>query len=319
MRWAGTVGLLLGVAACASADHSQAPSVDAAAAPVDTALPAFVLEATTSLVPGPGLALRTNLPARDLECRELPVRDAPCGDVDGDLLTDAWEDLVLDRMRPMLRLDEDEPIVTDGGTISAVGRVALRTGGAALDVVMFVMNGYAQDYGSCGASAHHGDSERVGLRLRGIAGGGPGDVEVVAAYTAAHEYTANDRGKVFSEQGLSQLVFAFDPTTQQPRWVVFPSEAKHATYATIAECEGAVPFPCLTEDCAPDGVADATLFDRLPPVVNAGEDNARRIDALDAHGFAGETAWGEHSFCGGMGGTGCSASVREKLLSDPFQ
>ncbi|MGE0868538.1 MAG: hypothetical protein AB7P03_08250 [Kofleriaceae bacterium] len=317
MQRGRTVGLLLGVAACASADHSQAPTVDAAA-PADTALPAFVLDAHTSLVAGRGLALRTNLPARDLDCRELAVRDAPCGDLDSDLLTDAWEDLVLDRMRPLLRLDEDEPIIHDSGTIAAVGRVALRTGEAPLDVVMLVMNGYAQDYGSCGASAHHGDSERIGLRLRALPSGGPGDVEVVAAYTAAHEFTANDRGKVFTGETLSQLVFAIDPDTLEPRWVVFPSEAKHATYATIAECEGAVPFPCLTEDCAPDGVADVARFDRLPPVVNAGEDGARRVDALDAFGFAGDSAWGEQSFCGGMGGTTCSASVREKLLTDPF-
>lgn len=77
-------------------------------------------------------------------------------------------------------------------------------------------------------------------------------------------------------------------------------------------------IPCLDEDCGPDGVDDPTLFDILPPFVNAGEEAAPRVTELSALGFPGEQAWAAQDLCGGLGGTGCSSPVREKLLVDPF-
>ena len=100
--------------------------------------------------------------------------------------------------------------------------------------------------------------------------------------------------------------------------MVYPSADKHATYATIAICEGVSVVPCFDEDCAPDGVNDPSKFDRLPPFVNAGEETAPLVSDLTAIGFPGDDAWADQDFCGGLGGATCSAPVRDKLLNDPF-
>lgn len=275
----------------------------------------FQLEVHTELDAKPGLVLRVNLPIDVADCAALPVEGAPCDDLDGDGLTDAWEDAALDRLRPLQRLDEAEPLVNDASAVLAdVGRVA--KSGDLID--LFVMLGYSEDYGSCGGfTSHHGDSERVALELERLADG-PGDVRVVFAYTAAHEGTPTDHGHVFLGAELDTLVHDADPATAEPRWVVFPSRAKHATYATVDICEGISIVPCFDEDCAPDGAADPSQLDRLPPVVNAGEENAPRVTELSVVGFPGDDAWAKQDFCGGLGGTGCSSPVRDKLLVSPF-
>jgi hypothetical protein len=100
--------------------------------------------------------------------------------------------------------------------------------------------------------------------------------------------------------------------------VVFPSQDKHATYVSIDVCENISPVPCLDEDCGPDGVANPSEYDLLPPFVNAGEEAHPRVTDLTMIGFPGDSAWADQDFCGGLGGGGCSSAVREKLLSDPF-
>lgn len=241
---------------------------------------------------------------------------APCDDIDLDGLVDAWEDLVLDRLRPLQRLDEQESLVADPSfVLGDVGRVAPVAG----HVRVFLMLGYTRDFGSCGGiSGHSGDSERVALDLLPDDARGPGGAVVVGAYTAAHENTATDHGQVFTGAALGQLVYTPDPDSGKPRWVVFPSADKHATYATIAICEGVSVIPCLDEDCGPDDIADPALYDRLPPIVNAGEEAAPRVTELSVVGFPGDDAWAMQDFCGGLGGTGCTSPVREKLLVDPF-
>jgi hypothetical protein len=316
------IAIAMIAAGCAGADTADddGSSPDASGPTGGDAANAFVLDAWTTLPAGRGLVLHANLPVRDADCGALPVTGAPCGDVDADGLTDAWEDLALDRLRPVLRLDEAEPLIDDTAEhVAMVGRVAPVPASTDIDVVMFVLIGYSIDYGSCGGiSGHDGDPERVAIHVRGVAGGGAGDVEVVEAYTAAHEYTATDHGHVFGGGELADLIHASDATTGDPRWVVLPSRGKHATYGTAALCESASQIPCFAEECVPDGVADPAAFDLLPPVVNAGEDAARRIDDLTPIGFPGDTAWGDQPFCGGHGGSSCSAKVRDKLLIDPF-
>ncbi len=274
---------------------------------------AFVLEVHTEKDPAAGLVLRTNLPVLKAACDR--VAGAPCADLDQDGLTDAWEDLVLDRLRPIQRLDEDETLVGDAtAVLGDVGRVAL----VGSEIHVFIMLGYSKDYGSCGFTAHDGDSERVALALTLVDGAGAGDARVTQAYTAAHEGTASDHSRLFSTAELADLVYDDDPSTTEPRWVVFPSSDKHGTYATIEICEGISVVPCFDEDCAPDGVADPALYDRLPPYVNAGEDAHPTITDLGAIGFPGDDAWAVQDFCGGLGGTTCSDDVRNKLLNDPF-
>lgn len=273
----------------------------------------FELEVHTELVDG-ALALRCNLPRALAECRAVP--GAPCEDVDGDGLTDAWEDVALERLRPLRRLDEAEPLLDDPAVVLGdVGRVFA----VGENVRVFVMLGYSSDYGSCGGiSAHNGDSERVALDLVDWPDGGAGGVQVTAVYTAAHENTANDHSRLFPTADLGLLVHDLDPTHGEPRWVVFPSASKHGTYANIEICEGISAVPCLDEDCGADGVEDPAAYDRVPVVVNAGEPELPRVTALDEIGFVGDDAWAEQDFCGGLGGSGCSAPVREKLTVDPF-
>jgi hypothetical protein len=257
--------------------------------------------------------MHCNLPPAIEDC--AAIEGAPCEDLDEDGLADTWEDVALERLRPVRRLDETEPLIDDASAVLAdVGRVI--ASGDRFRV--FVMLGYSEDYGSCGFTAHSGDSERVALDLEPWTDGGAGGVIVVGAYTAAHENTTNDHGRVFTGADLQELVFDLDPQTREPRWVVFPSSAKHATYASVEICEGISIVPCIDEDCGPDGVDDPALFDRLPMVVNAGEEAAPRVTDLAIVGFPGDDAWAEQDFCGGQGGTGCSAPVREKLLVDPF-
>lgn len=288
-----------------SSDSSGANSSDSGGS--------FVPECHTRLTPEQRLAFTCNLPRVLAECAALP--GAPCEDLDADGLTDAWEDLLLAAMRPMRRMDEAEMLLADPAAVTGdVGRVAA----LADHLRVFVMLGYSIDYGSCGFTGHNGDSERVALDLVPDPEGGPGGALVVGAYTAAHENTASDHGKVFVDAALDQLVYTVDPRTTHPRWVVFPSADKHATYATLAICEAISQIPCLDEDCGPDGVDEPALFDILPPFVNAGEEAAPRVTELSVLGFPGEQAWAAQDFCGGLGGTGCSSPVREKLLVDPF-
>ncbi len=274
---------------------------------------AFSLDVHTELVDG-ALALRCNLPRALDACLEL--EGAPCDDDDGDGLTDAWEDLALDRLRPLRRLDEGESLVDDGSVILGdVGRVFA----VGDHIRVFVMLGYSSDYGSCGGfTGHNGDSERVALDLVDWPDGGPGGVVVANAYTAAHEGTANDHSRRFAADELDLLVFDLDPRVGEPRWVVFPSRNKHGSYASVEICESISVIPCVDEDCAPDGVDDLAAFDRLPDAVNAGEPDAPRVTALDELGFVGDDAWAEQDFCGGLGGSSCSAPVRDKLTVDPF-
>ncbi|MBX7082338.1 MAG: hypothetical protein K1X88_24230 [Nannocystaceae bacterium] len=280
---------------------------------VDTTSGEFVLDVHTQLTDDGRLALRCNLPPDVASCAAVP--GAPCDDADADGLADVWEDAVLDRLRPLRRLDEGEPLLTDGAAVLAdVGRVVA----VGERYRLFVMLGYSADYGSCSFTAHDGDSERVALDLEPWPDGGVGGVATVGAYTAAHEGTANDHGRVFTGADLGMLVFALDDASE-PRWVVYPSASKHATYASIEICEGISAIPCIDEDCAPDGVDDPAAYDLLPEFANAGEEAMPRVDDLGVVGFPGDSAWAMQDFCGGQGPGNCSAPVRDKLLVDPFE
>jgi hypothetical protein len=295
-----------GTTAPSTADESGSSSTAA-----DTGGP-FVLDVHTALVDG-RLALLCNLPPHIDDC--AAIAGAPCDDLDADGLADAWEDAALDRLHPLRRLDEAESLIDDATTVLGdVGRVF------AVDdhFRVFVMLGYHLDYGSCGVSGHNGDSERVALDLAAYPDGGAGGVIVAGAYTAAHENTATDHGHVFLGAELDELAFDLDARTEEPRWVVFPSADKHGSYGSIARCEGVSVVPCLDEDCGPDGVDDPSAYDRLPEVVNAGEEAMPRVTALDELGFVGDDAWAMQDFCGGLERTTCSAPVRDKLLVDPF-
>lgn len=317
---AGSSGSAADSTGSSSADaSSDAASTTTTADPsgTDTSTSPFEHEFHTLLTDDGRLALHSNLPPAIEACLALPFVDPPCDDLDADGLVDAWEDVVLDRLRPLRRLDEAESAVEDPAAVLAdVGRVTTAADGS---FRVMVMLGYSYDYGSCGFTSHNGDSERVVLGLAPLPAEGEGGVVMDRAYTAAHEGTPTDHGRTFVGDELGQLVLTPDPATGQPRWVVFPSADKHATYATVEICEGISPIPCLDEDCGPDGVADPAAFDVLPAAWNAGEPETPRLTDLTRVGFPGDDAWADQDFCGGLGGTGCSSSVRSKLLVDPFE
>ncbi|GEM_PF-353995 len=256
-----------------------------------------------------GLVLRVDRPAWASDCAGLG-----CADADRDGLVDAWEDRVLQQLRPVLTFDEAEPLLWDDTVLVAVGRVAPADDGG---IRAWLALAYRDDYGRCGLTAHAGDSERVVLDLAPVDGGAPGDVAVIGLYTAAHEGTVTDHSLRLQgdDLDLAELV----DHGGQPRWRVYASDGKHATYITAEMCEDAEWALCIEEDCAPDGVDDLAAHDRLPPVVNAGEPDAPRVGDLGPVGLPGEDPWALQDFCGGQaGGSGCAPSLSEKLLDDPF-
>jgi hypothetical protein len=251
-----------------------------------------------------------------------------CVDRDGDGLVDAWENAVLDHLRPAITFDEDEPMMrNEHDKLAVLGRVTPAANG---HVVVNLLLLYTRDYGApnglCfSASAHDGDVERVALDLELTAGGG---AVVRSAFTTGHEGTEDDQSRVWRGGELTKLQSITDATTGEPRWQVFSSQSKHATYASKQHCESArlaswLHRFCINEDCGPDGVADPPRFTRLPKFANAGEPAAHLVDDLTALGFPGELAWGDAKFCGGLAPDAdarskCPPSVKSKLLSDPF-
>ncbi len=292
----------------ASSTEGQPPATTPSEEPDDPAPSALTPTAKSELVDGV-LTLQTNVPARIPECNP----NVACEDADGDGLVDAWESLVLERLRPRIELDEGEEILKDAkGKIAMVGRVTPRPGSAS-SVMVYIILAYSRDYGSCGFTSHNGDNERVALELS-VKGS---DATVRRVYTAAHEGAASDDGHVYADKELvTELRFLEEKG--EPRWVVFASRNKHATYANVDRCNAHSMIPCLAEKCAADGVSDVEAFRVLPPIVNAGEPHRHLADDLASLGFPGETAWTTSTFCGGLGGSGCAGGNASKLTTDPF-
>jgi len=271
----------------------------------------FVLVVAVHPEDGALLEIDSNLPADISDCLAIPETGAPCADEDADDLVDAWEELVLQAVRPVLRMDEDEPFVTDeGGVLVQLGRVSPWD---ADTIWVPIVVAWSRDYGRCGLSDHNGDSERVVLLgERTISG-----LRITAAYTAAHEGEITDQGRIWEGDDLAELqVESWDGIL---RWVVFPSEGKHATFGTVAACESAHFLPCLEEDCAPDGVSEPADYDHLPEVANMGEPDHPFFAELSAMGLPGEEPWSDQRFCGGLDRDDpCSSPLSEKLTRFPF-
>ncbi len=246
------------------------------------------------------LALRTQLTAA---C----TRDG-CEDLDADGLADDWEVLVLEAFRPRLRLAEGEPFLSDpDARLLQIARV-FPVSFEPLRVRALIAIGWHRDYGStCGGiSAHAGDPERVAVELEAIDGGGPGDVTLARAYTAAHEHTAADASHLFGADELDQIEY-----DGEPRWVIYAALRKHGSFASIERCEGASRVPCLRETCG-----DAAEL--LPEAINAGEPDRPLIDDLEGYGFPGDLVWTDTDFCGGQTRGLCSGPLSNKLIDDPF-
>jgi hypothetical protein len=277
------LALLLLLAACGPA----APSEPATKPRASSALPVEI--GVVADPPRPALQIDEALA---LSAAPWPVAE----DLDDDGLDDAWEDQALALLTPVVVVTADEPFLDEARPILALGRVTPI--GAPFPIRAFIALAYNEDYGTCGLSAHHGDSERVAIEIDLV-----DDVpRVTRAYTAAHEGTPTDRG---------QVTDAGDLDVVGGRWRVFSSHSKHATYPSVAACEDAYALPCLRERCE-DAVALS------PESVNAGEPWAPLVDDLTEFDLPGESAWADQRFCGGTREGGCSSPLVEKLAIDPF-
>ncbi|HEY8077379.1 MAG TPA: hypothetical protein VIF62_24805 [Labilithrix sp.] len=267
------------------------------------------------------LVLATGRPARMSSCHDART----CVDADGDGLVDAWEAIALDRLRPFVTFDEGEPLIgSKTDTFASIGRVA-PTGDNHVLVNILLL--YTRDYGAqnpvCfSASAHDGDVEHVALDLEIV---GAGKAIVRRFFTTGHEGTSDDQSRIWSSADFHRLEFAHDGNGE-PRWRVYSSRSKHATYATKSLCENAHMSSllhqfCLDEDCAPDDVDHPERYTILPKIENGGEKNHPMADDLGALGFAGEHAWGAERFCGGLHPSSrkdCPPPVGDKLAANPF-
>lgn len=313
MRSTVGVVLLAFVAACGGSDgwwndgwHGHGAS--SAAAP-----------GSTWRTPDGRLAVHVAVPMDVEACRPLEALGRVCTDGDRDGLTDAWEATVLEQLVPVVRLTIDDPFFADPeAKLVAIGRVHRR---GDRRVLVNIVLAYTRDYGSCELGAHPGDAERVALLLDAPT---PHDAVVSATFLAAHE-----GGTVYDEPNLGAMQYLDPPDEFRangdtgPRWLVYASEKKHASYPNVAACEAARDLVCLVETCGTP--LDASGFDFgdpgdvHPPVYNAGEADARLLSALDDIGFIGEDAWDDQAFCGGAPRSGaCPPSIRSKLAHDPF-
>lgn len=272
---------------------------------------------------------------------ELGEAGGRCTDDDHDGLVDDWELLLLAKLRPIVRMHPTEPLLGDyASSVYLVGRVTPMDGALNKFFVPMVL-AYSKDYGSCTVGEHFGDSERVVLRVERDERD-PFLFVVTGAYTAAHEGTVTDGSERFVDSGLSGLTLADDPVSQMPRWLVFSSRSKHATYATKRLCDAHASGPCVAEACPPDD-PDRSV-DLLFDVVNAGEpstaengdlwsrasrtlahDGWRYADFENAYvnlnGLFDEYAWRSQGYCGGhlLGSRkGCASALEEKLTQNPF-
>lgn len=232
--------------------------------------------------------------------------ETACTDDDRDGLVDAFEAVLLDRLRPVVFLHPDEPLLYDADArVGAVGRVAT-VAGRPERVRVFIALAYHYDYGLCGVSSHVGDSERVALDVVVTPHGTGTRAVVTRVYTAGHEGASGDTSAIVS--GTELELIGRDGGV---RWVVYAARAKHATYSSVAAC-GASGGMCLGDQCA---AGDALLM----PIVNAGEPRAPLPDLGD-FAFDPDTVWSGARFCGDRPADPmpCTSPLRDKLVRDPF-
>jgi len=207
-------------------------------------------------------------------------------------------------------------------------------------VVVIHAFAWSRDYGRFTFFDHNGDVEVVAMLWEIV---GENRVELRLFYTSAHAGEANDHSGVWHATGrtcnigsisdLSKNTVDWEsmcidgPQYSNGRLRVRASEDKHAFYPSKAVCEqvtiGKEVGVSVGEDC---GEGPMLGVSRSLRVINVGENwpdgTGRLVDALSAVPelggvFGGESVWSGTSFCGGLGGSGCPASIGEKLSPPP--
>ena len=224
--------------------------------------------ATTKLVNG-ALSIVSSIPHKVEDCLSQSLGEAVCQDLDEDGLVDEWETIVSHRLNPVIRYHKEEPLFTDArGRVQGFSRV-VPVAGDRDRVHVFLVHTYSYDYGRCSLERHRGDLERVAFEVTITKPTNESVARVEAAYTAAHEYTSFDVSAIYRGDQLSGLEYAIDPVTNQPRWVIYASTGKHASYASRGRCVGRSTLPCARESCASAEHAYELLF----PMIHVGEPN----------------------------------------------
>lgn len=276
------------------------------------------IDGTTQLVEG-RLRLRTTIAAASVDCDPEESSAVACADLDADGLSDMWEHVALQRLRPFVRMHAEEPLFRDfQGRVASIGRVTPAANG---HIRVFLPIVFSYDYGRCSATEHRGDPERVVLDL---VQRDRRTVEVAGAYTASHEGTGLDGSLRIHGEAMDELEYVMDSKTQMLRWVVYSSIGKHAIYPSAHACSEKGRFPCTGDDCASDGDGRNDL---LPSVYNAGEPGRANLDiAVPQDGAPTlllEQVWSEQNYCGDVPNTAnysinCGGPIRVKLIDDPF-
>jgi hypothetical protein len=246
---------------------------------------------------------------------ELPIRAAACqpacADLDGDGLSDVWEQALLHAVRPTLQFHRDDGMFFDPrAALAMIGRVTPWDD----TILVILVITYGRDYGRCGGDDHPGDLERIALELRPLADGRSARAD--RWYIAAHEGTSYDASRygTFPAQPPIGPLRAMRWSLDAPPDSLLVARDKHATYPSLAACAGRR-VPCVDDLCSVDQPIDLLPW-------NAGEPTAPLLEDLDDLGFPGQCVWCPRVFCGdapGAPAASCVPPLLEKLEHSPFQ
>jgi hypothetical protein len=259
---------------------------------------------------------RFRLPARHFPMWMRDCRGAACLDRDGDGLSDAWENVALEQLRPRLLLDADDRVFETGDPVRVLSSIVpLQRRGR--DHVLFAhVVTFARDFGPPGlqrlvARGHAGDTEAFGMVF---AVQPDGALQWVASVAKGHACatctsTWHWHGQDFDTDGVPLLTVEQD---------------KHGLWQRRSACQHQAGFDCE---------ADRVLRPIAINVGDAGVDGAvALVDALDdvhpegphaalAGTFPGEALWSPGRarvpgrFCGGHG-KGCTQKRSARLPGD---
>lgn len=262
---------------------------------------------------GPG---RFQLPARHFPMWMRDCRGAACIDRDGDGLSDAWENVALQQLRPRLLLDADDRVFDGGDPVRLLSSIVpLRRDGR--DHVLFAhVVTFVRDFGPPGlprlvAHGHAGDTEAFGMAFEVQPDGA---LKWVASVAKGHtcltcKSSWHWHGQDFDTDGVPLLTV---------------EEDKHGLWQRRSACQAEAGFDCE---------ADRAL---RPVAINAGDAHvggaAALVDVFDdvdpkgphaelAGAYPGEALWSSGRarlpgrFCGGKK-KGCTKLRSARLPGD---
>jgi len=257
----------------------------------------------------------------------FPPMSTPAPDIDGDNISDAVEWRLIEKFKPVLIFDENEPLDVANETVTLYQVHPVIKGRQEGYLITLVIL-YALDYGmtdfdldgwdhiTCGpifgdalaylasqldTDGHCGDSEALRIFVADY-----GDTWKIESLVMKRHH---DDWKEYPESAFS---FERDEETGlRTHPIIYVSESKHAMYASSDECEGysveiydfGLSCEVKFEDC--DGGVKLTLH--TPPAHNVGEHGRHAFETLDevSRLFPGESVWRDTPFCGGYTWESC--------------